>query len=75
MTGNLEIYAVLLQLSRVPEERIKPIFQDAQWKLVQAQFDFAKRYEQIMAKQGGLSSEPDAERWIVPVDSEDPKSD
>ncbi|AGA27737.1 hypothetical protein [Singulisphaera acidiphila] len=71
--GNYDIYAVLFQLSRLPQDRIKPIFQEPQWRLVHAQLEGAKKYEKILISQGAFPLGPDAERWIVAVDPEAPK--
>lgn len=68
--GNYDMYAVLFQLSRLPHDRIKPIFQERQWRLVLAQFEVARGYEQMLMGQGVLPVGPDAERWIVAVDPE-----
>ena len=71
--GTYDIYVVLFQLSRLPQDRIKPIFREAQWRLVRQQLDAALRYEQMLKKQGVLAAGPEAERWIVPADFEAPE--
>lgn len=68
--GTYDIYVVLFQLSRLPQERIKPIFQEAQWRLVRAQLEVAQKYEQMLTRQGVLPAGEANERWIVPVDPE-----
>ncbi|WP_406694891.1 hypothetical protein V5E97_27995 [Singulisphaera sp. Ch08] len=73
-SSNLDLYVVLFQLSRLPEDRIRPIFQDAQWRLMRAQLEMARKNEPMLTKQGVLFDGPDAERWIVGVDSDVPKS-
>ncbi|SIO58134.1 hypothetical protein SAMN05444166_5573 [Singulisphaera sp. GP187] len=73
VSGTYDLYLVLFQLSRLPQDRIKPIFRDAQWQLVKTQLENAGRYESMLTKQGVLPIAPDAERWIVAVETDGSK--
>lgn len=50
--GQNDYYLVLYQASTVPEERLRPIFDEAQWGLVQPLLRQGKGYEQFL-KTGG----------------------
>jgi hypothetical protein len=50
--GQNDYYLVLYQASTVPEERLRPIFDEAQWGLIQRLLRQGKGYEQFL-KTGG----------------------
>ena len=52
--GELDEVAILLQVSRIPEANLKPIFNDGQWRLLQAHFERANRMEKTLLEKGYL---------------------
>jgi hypothetical protein len=50
--GGDDYFGLLLQLSRLPEERLKPLFSDGQWKTVQVQIAVAKGQETQLKNDG-----------------------
>lgn len=56
--GPYDYQVMMLQLARLPEEKIKPIFSPAQWRLVEVHFNNAKRLEPMLARNGYLPDEP-----------------
>lgn len=56
--GQVDYFVVLYQMAKLPEEKIKPIFDDAQWKALQAQFEQAKGMEQHLKQSGVLDEAP-----------------
>lgn len=55
--GQYDHYVVLLRLSQLPEGEIKPLLDERQWKLLQAQFGQARGLEQFLVQNGVLSKE------------------
>ena len=49
-----DFYLALYRAGRVPEEKLRPIFDDAQWRVVSQQLAMAKGYEQFLKQQGLL---------------------
>jgi hypothetical protein len=56
-TGPYDLMIVLYQASRLPEPRLRPIFDDAQWRSLQRHFLQAKSLERVLTAQDLL---PDA---------------
>jgi hypothetical protein len=52
--GSFEYDAMMLQASRLPEEKLKPIFDASQWRLLGGRFDRAKSLERILVTEGYL---------------------
>jgi hypothetical protein len=52
--GADDYAGILLQLSRLPEEKLKPIFTEAQWTTVKVQIAEAKKQETQLKKDGYL---------------------
>jgi hypothetical protein len=50
--GQYDYYVVLYQASKLPEPKIKPILDDAQWRLLSVQFDRARGLEQFLRTNG-----------------------
>jgi hypothetical protein len=48
--GQYDYYVVLYQAANLPEEKLKPIFDDVQWRLLTRQFQQAKGMEQFLQK-------------------------
>ncbi len=53
--GELDEDAILLQASRLPDARLKPIFDDDQWRRLKERFDRAKRLENTLVEKGYLA--------------------
>lgn len=52
--GQYDHYVVLLRLSQLPEDAVKPLLDERQWKLLQAQFAQARGLEQFLVQNGVL---------------------
>lgn len=55
--GQYDYYIVLHQASRLPEAKLRPIFDAPQWKLIGAQFQQAKGMEPFLKQNGFLEDE------------------
>ena len=51
--GSYDYYGLIFQASRIPEAKLKPIFDDDQWQALTAQFQEASRMEKTL-KDGGF---------------------
>lgn len=59
--GNNEYYVVLYQLGRIPEEKVRPIFEDVQWRYLDRQLAQGRRMAPFLKRQGFVpADEPDA---------------
>lgn len=58
-SGPYDAYVVLWQLGRLPEERLKPLFSEAQWKRVNAQLARYQQMEPMLKQSGQLLDEDD----------------
>lgn len=56
--GPQDYMVVMLQVSRLPEATLKPIFNEFQWRLLGLQFDYARAMEPTLRKNGYLPDEP-----------------
>jgi hypothetical protein len=52
-------YAVQYRLSQLPEDKLKPLFDEAQWKGVSAQFNQFKGMRQWLKQSGQLDEDGD----------------
>lgn len=50
--GSYAYYVVMYNASKLPEEKMKAIFDDAQWRALEASFDKAREMEQHLQQQG-----------------------
>jgi hypothetical protein len=50
--GQQDVYAVLYQASRLPEEKLRPIFDDAQWLVLSRHLTQAKSMEPFLKSNG-----------------------
>jgi hypothetical protein len=50
--GQYDYYVVMLKTSRIPEEKLKPLFDDVQWKILQTQLQQARGMEQWLKESG-----------------------
>ena len=69
-SSSYDFYIVLYQLARLPEERLKPIFHDAQWNVMTSMLVRAKGFQQMLSKQGLLPEDSGNERWVVSAEPE-----
>jgi hypothetical protein len=53
--GELDEDAILLQASRIPEARLRPIFDEAQWRRLGERFDRARLMENLLIEGGYLA--------------------
>ena len=61
-SGTYDYYYVLYRAAHVPEEKLRPIFDEAQWRVIRPQLATARGYEPFL-KQAG---------FLDPVDGEEP---
>jgi hypothetical protein len=52
--GAYDLLIIQYQLSRIPEERLRPIFDDTQWRTLSRRFDESKDSEQVLRSGGYL---------------------
>jgi hypothetical protein len=52
-------YVLLLQLGRLPEEKLKPLFDEKQWQMVNLQLDQVKELEPMLKQSGQLPNDDD----------------
>ncbi len=58
--GENDYYVVLYQLSKIPEARIRPVFEDFQWRSLQRQLDQGRGMEMFLKQNGFVAAdEPD----------------
>lgn len=55
--GQYDYYVILYRASLLPEETLRPIFDDAQWKVLNKQFAQSKSLEQFLRSNGYLDDE------------------
>lgn len=53
--GDMDHYVILSQMALLPEEMLRPFFQDAQWKALQVQFQEVRNLEKYLREQGYLT--------------------
>ena len=58
-SGQYEYHVLMIQLGRVPEEKLKPLFDTMQWKVVKHQLDQVKGIEQFLRQSGEWPDEDD----------------
>jgi hypothetical protein len=52
--GQYDPYVVMLQAARLPEEKLKPLFDEPQWKMLKKQFEQARGLEPFLKANGFL---------------------
>ncbi len=57
--GENDYYVVLYQLSRIPEARLKPVFEDVQWKYLKRQLDQGRGMAMFLKQNGFIPDEKD----------------
>jgi hypothetical protein len=50
--GELDEAAILLQAARLPEAKLRPIFNESQWRRLGPHLDAARRMEKVLIEQG-----------------------
>jgi hypothetical protein len=55
--GGYDYYGVIFQAARIPEARLKPIFDDDQWQVLSRQFQEVRGMEQTLADGGFIPIE------------------
>jgi hypothetical protein len=65
-SSSYDFQVMMLQLARVPQERLKAFLSDAQWKLLSQQFVYAQGFRQILIQQDLLPDGPAAEVRPLP---------
>ena len=58
-SGVYNYQVLMYQLSQLPEEKLKPLFDDAQWKIISQQFNNFKGMRQWLKQSGQLPEEDD----------------
>jgi len=66
--GQYDYYLVMYQMARIPESKLKPMFDDAQWKLLQNQFTQAQGMEQFLKQNGLLDAKNPDNEFRKPAD-------
>jgi len=54
-SGQYDYYAIMFHLSRLPKEKVKPLLDDVQWKVLNRQLDQARGMEHWLRKAGHLA--------------------
>ncbi len=74
-SGNMDYYSLLFQLSRLPEETLKPIFRESQWQILSSRFLNVRGMELYLSKNGGLPgpNDPGYDPEPTPDDAHKPK--
>ena len=55
--GQYDYYLVLYQAGKIPEAKLKPLFEDKQWALLKRQLNQRRGMEQFLRSQGLLPAE------------------
>ena len=58
--GQNDYYVVLYQLSRIPEGKIQPVFEDVQWRFLKRQLEQGRQMEMFLKQQGFVPGEEPA---------------
>ena len=58
----MQYYLVMYQASQIPEDKLKPMFDDIQWKMVNRQLAQYKQYKQYLKQTGQLPEEDEEAR-------------
>jgi hypothetical protein len=61
-SGQYGYYLVMYQLAQAPQEKLKPLFDDTQWKAVSATFNQYKGMRQWLKQSGQLPEDDDDEK-------------
>jgi len=59
--GNTDYYVILWNVSQVPKDKLQPLFDDAEWKLLSRQLDQVRGMEHWLKQSGALDTEETTE--------------
>jgi hypothetical protein len=59
--GQYDFYLVMIQLGRLPEEKMKPLLSETQWKVLTRLVDRYRQVEPALRQQGLLADEDDGD--------------
>jgi hypothetical protein len=65
--GQNDYYVVLYQLSRIPEDKIKPVFEDVQWRFLKRQLDQGRGMEMFLRQNGFVPGDGPLPKGRPPV--------
>jgi hypothetical protein len=65
-TTQYAYYALQYRLAQLPEEKLKPLFDEAQWKVVNAQLNQARGMGQWLKQSGQLDEDADDKAAAIP---------
>jgi hypothetical protein len=72
--GPFDYFGIVFQASELPESKLRPIFDDNQWRALRREFDNAKRLENMLRDNGYLPEDRPAEpRSAVAEDETKPE--
>lgn len=57
--GQYDFYVVMVQMARIPEDKLKPLFDATQWRTMQRQLDGMRGMEQWLSQTGVLDGGPE----------------
>jgi hypothetical protein len=57
--SEYDTHRILIQLGRIPEGKVKPLFSEAQWRVVTRVVDQYRQWELTVRQQGLILSEDD----------------
>ena len=53
-SGPSDYYGIMFQVSQIPEDKLRPIFDETEWRLLRLEFDAARRQEPMLRESGLL---------------------
>lgn len=59
--GQQDYYIVMWNVSKIPEKTLKPLFTDAEWKVLNQQFQQVRGLEQWLKQSGALAKDEEGE--------------
>ena len=59
--GPYDYYVVTVQMAKLPEEKLKPLFDDAQWRMLRQQLNNMRAMEQWLKQSGAMSADDEKE--------------
>ena len=66
-SGQYEFYLVMFQAAQMPEEKLRPIFDEAQWKVMTQLLRQAKGYESFLKASGLLDPPAEDKAGTIPT--------
>lgn len=65
-SGQYDYYAIMYQVTKIPDDQIKPLLDDIQWQVFKQQFAQMGAMEQWLKQQGILGDEDEDEELLLP---------